>query len=273
MRLVSAVLLGLLALGAAGCDDDNTAPRDVTPPAAPRGVRSITGDGRVYLSWLGNTEPDLMAYAVYVADCATGSSCPYTRVGTTSGTTYTVNALVNGSTRYFAVAAIDRAGNESDLSYDTVFDTPRPEGFGASIANDVQTTDGAGWDFSAARAISSTNAAADMYFGYNGSVYQMFVPDFSTDIQDAGYATSLDAVDYSPDAGWSPTGSVELIPGHCYVVWTRDNHYAKFRVTGLSASAVTFDWAYQVDTGNRELRAVRPIAEGEPVARPKLWIR
>ncbi len=36
--------------------------------------------------------------------------------------------MTNGQTRFLAVSAIDRAGNESALSYDTVFDTPRPEG-------------------------------------------------------------------------------------------------------------------------------------------------
>jgi hypothetical protein len=48
-----------------------------------------------------------------------------------------------------------------------------------------------------------------------------------------------------------------LIPGHCYLVWTRDNHYAKFRVTGLSPTVVSFDWAYQTDPGNPELHARR----------------
>lgn len=272
MRLVPVAVIGLLAVLAAGCDDGPTSPRDVTPPAAPRGVRTVTGDGVAYLSWLANTEGDVTGYRVYVAPLSAGADGPYERVGSTSQTQFAVSPLVNGATVYLAVAAVDRAGNESALSYDTVFDTPRPEGAGATLANEQQTTLGAGWDFSAARAIQSTDVATDMYFGYNGSVYQMFVPDFSTDIQDAGYASTLDAVDYAPDAGWSPTGSVELIPGHCYVVWTRDNHYAKFRVTAISPTAVTFDWAYQVSTANRELAARRVVSE-ESGPRPQVWIR
>jgi hypothetical protein len=115
-----------------------------------------------------------------------------------------------------------------------------------------------------------------MFFGSNGSVYQMFVPDFQTDIQDAGYASTLDAVDFAPTTGWSPTGTVELIVGHCYIVWTRDDHYAKFRVTDLKPSStgspgrVTFDWAYQVDRGNRELRA-RKAKDGAWQPRPIAW--
>lgn len=100
----------------------------------------------------------------------------------------------------------------------------------------------------------------------------MFTPDVNTDIQDMGWTSNLDAIDFAPPAGWSPTGSVELIPGHAYVVWTRDNHYAKFRVTSLSASAVVFDWAYQTDPGNGELMVQRTTREGE-AGRPIAWLR
>lgn len=272
MRLARWLLAGLLALALAGCDDDTTAPRDVTPPAAPRGVRSVTGDTKVYLSWLANTEADVQGYGIYLGEPNATADGPYTRVGTTTGTTFTLNGMANGQTRFLAVSAIDRAGNESALSYDDVFDTPRPEGFGASIANDVQTTVGAGWDFSAGHVVASDAAAADMYYANNGSVAQMFMPWDGSDIQDAGYATSLDAVDYAPAAGWSPTFSVELIPGHCYVVRTADNHYAKFRVTSVSTNSVLFDWAYQVAVANRELGARPALAEGG-ARRPQVWIR
>jgi hypothetical protein len=247
-------LVGALVL--AGCDD-SVSPRDVSPPAAPRGFYSVTGDGKAYLHWLDNTESDLAGYRVYESPCATGPNCPYTFIGSTQGTTFTADGMVNGVTRHFAVAATDRAGNESDLSYQDVFDTPRPEGFDQTLANFVNTAAGSGWDFSIYAARDYDDPATDMFFGYNGSTYQMFVPDFATEIQDAGYASTLDAVDFAPNGGWSPTGTVELIVGHCYIVWTRDDHYAKFRVTQLSASQVRFDWAYQVDAGNPELVVAR----------------
>ena len=129
---------------------------------------------------------------------------------------------------------------------------------------------------SAAFQYAYNDTLADMYFGYNGTFYQMFVPDFQTDIQDAGYATTLDAVDWAPNSGWSPTGTVELIVGHCYVVWTRDNNYAKFRVTDLrpggsgTPARVTFDWAYQTAQGNPELKA-RKAKTGGWRPRPLAW--
>jgi hypothetical protein len=270
MRQAIPILMAA-ALGLTGCDETTTAPRDVTPPAAPRGLTSTTGDGQVTLRWLANTEGDVTGYRLYQAPCASGSSCPYDRVGATSATQFVVSGLGNGVTRFFAVAAVDRAGNESELSYEDIFDTPRPEG-ATTLTNFVNGTQFAGWDFSAFQRTTSTDAATDIYFGYNGSVFQMFTRDLVTDIQDAGYASSLDAVNWAPSSGWSPTGTVELILGHCYVVWTRDDHYAKFRVTELTPAYVSFDWAYQTDPGNPELHAKRPRAEGlEP--RPIAWLR
>lgn len=271
MRLAIPTLLALLVFGAAGCDERSTAPRDVTAPAAPRGFFSVTGDGEVSLSWLENTEADLAGYRLYMAPCASGSSCPYDRIGTTSATQFTATGLTNGVTRFYAVAAVDHAGNESALSYETVFDTPRPAG-SASLNNFVNGTAGAGWDFSGFTTRASTDPQTDIFFGYNGSVYQMFTPDVLTDIQDAGYASSLDAVDWAPSEGWSPTGTVELIPGHCYIVWTRDDHYAKFRVTSVSSSAVTYNWAYQTATGNPELKS-RPARAETATPRPIAWLR
>ncbi len=271
MRQAIPILVLLAALGLAGCNDTTTAPRDITPPAAPRGLFSVTGDGQARLQWLANTEADVAGYRLYQAPCATGTDCPFDRIGTTSATQFTVTGLANGLTRYFAVAAVDRAGNESQLTVEDVFDTPRPQGSG-TLNNFVNATAGAGWDFSAFSAKSSSDPTIDMFFGYNGSVHQMFTPDVNTDIQDAGYSSSLDAVDFAPNAGWSPTGTAELIPGHCYIVWTRDDHYAKFRVTGLSGALVSFDWAYQTAPGNPELHARRARSDS-PAPRAVAWIR
>ncbi len=275
MRFTSYLWLALLAVSLVGCNDDTVAPKDLTPPAAPRGLYSVTGDRSVTLRWLANTEGDVSGYRVYMSECENGGSCPYDREGSTTGTTFVVGDLANGGTRYFAIAAVDRAGNESALTYETIIDTPRPEGFGASLGNFLNSANGAGWDFSSAIPRSSNDNLTDVYFGYNGSVYQMFAKDvggYLTDIQDAGYASSLDAVDWAPNGGWSPSGTVELILDHCYIVWTRDNHYAKFRVRSLNPSQVVFDWAYQTDPGNPELAARRAVDE-DRAARPLTWIR
>lgn len=261
-------LFGLLALALllGGCDDDTVSSRDVTPPAAPRGFVSVTGDHSVRLSWLGNTEADVVGYRVYIADCPSGSSCPYTLLGSTYGTSYTVTGLANGVTRYFAVAAYDAAGNESALTYEDVFDTPRPAG--SLTMRSVQANPArAGWDLSAYAVVPASDALVDLVFSDDGLKYEMYAPFTDTDIQDAGWASTLDAVDFAPAAGWSPTGSVELVPGHCYVVWTRDSNFAKFRVTALSAGNVSLDWAYQLVPDNPELKVTRPPSDGDRIPR------
>lgn len=257
LRPMSGLLLAALLLP--GCYDDPTfGPRDVTPPAAPRGLYSVTGDGRVTLHWLANTEGDVAGYRVYMSPCATGGNCPYDPTGTTSGTVFTVPDLANGVTRYYAVAAFDASGNESDLSYENVFDTPRPAGTGAVLSALQDKPLLSGWDFSAYAVRAWDDPRTDMYFSSNPSFDEMLTPDPAlTSIQDMGFAPTFDAVDFAPPAGWSPTGTVELIVGHNYVVWTADDHFAKFRVTGLGGHVV-FDWAYQVAPGNGELRA-RPV--------------
>lgn len=250
------VMTSMLALAGliAGCND-STAPRDLIAPAAPRGMVTVTGDHVVYVSWLGNTESDLAGYRIYDAACADGDGCPYDPVGTTAATRFTVEGLTNGETRFFAVAAFDHAGNESALSKDLVFDTPRPEGFD-QVLNDATDQPGtSGWDFSARAVRAFDDPAVDVYYVRSNGVDRIVAPFVDTDIQDAGYATTLDAIDFAPTAGWSPTGAIELVLGHCYIVRTFDDHYAKLRLTSLAAGRAQFDWAYQIDPGNRELRA------------------
>ena len=281
MRKVIPILVAAVALGVAGCNDSSS-PRDVTPPAAPRGLFHVTGDGQVALSWLANTESDLAGYRVYESNCSSGPNCPYNRIGATAATEFTATGLTNGVTRYFAVSAVDASGNESDLSYEDTFDTPRPAG-STALNNFVNGLAGAGYDFSAFAKVSADDPSADIFYGNNGRIAQMFATvvvaapgdTIPNDIQDAGYASTLDAVDFSPvgpNAGWSPTGTVELIPGHCYIVWTWDDHYAKFRVTGINQGAVSLDWAYQTAAGNPELH-LQP--KHMPLNSPRriVWLR
>jgi len=278
------LLLPLMALGIllAGCSEKTTAP--VIPPAAPRGLFSVTGDGEVTLVWLANTETNVVAYRIYEGPCG-GVDCEYTRIAAIPAPAgaeyveYVVTGLTNGETRFFAVAAVNRGGAESDLSYDDVFDTPRPAGTGLALNNFMVYVTNVGYDFSAFARTSTIGPPADIFFGYyedtTGFIHQqIFVPDYDTDIQDAGWVSSLDAVDFAPDeeSGWSPSGTVEAIAGHAYVVWTRDNHFAKFRVTAVGPTQVTLDWAYQVDAGNRELKAKPATEEGATQRRPIVWL-
>lgn len=266
MRIVTPIVLAL-ALFVAGCTDE-TAPRDLVAPAAPRGVFSVTGDGTATLNWIANTESDLAGYRVYVSDCPNGPSCPYLHAGGTTSTWFQFNGLGNGVTQYFAVTAVDNAGNESALSKDIIQDTPRPAGRGLLLTEAGTAPATAGYDFSTFQVRPSDDLNTDMFYASSGGIALMVCPFADTDIQDAGFATTLDAVDYAPLAGWAASGTVELIPGHCYLVRVGSTtaNYAKFQVTGLAGGQVVLDWAYQVDANNRELRA-RPATDRAPRVR------
>jgi hypothetical protein len=248
----------LLMMGTFGCREDKCDTIDNIPPAPPIGVYSVTGDEEVSIYWWQNTERDLSGYNIYWKDVAAG---PYRFLADTDQNFFIDTGLQNGVTYYYIVTAFDRAGNES-LASEEIFDTPRPEGFGLTIYNVEKRNLGGNflnnsYDFSAQRRLDApATEDEDITFSYDGQIYLMYVPDFQTDIQDAGYIP-LEDVNWAPDKGWSPTGTVELIPGHSYIVWTRTNNFAKFQVSeelgDLNENFVVIDWAYQDAKGNPEL--------------------
>jgi hypothetical protein len=99
-------------------------------PAAPTGLTATGGDRRVSLDWADNTETDLAYYAVRRSTQPDTNSGTWTRLPgnyTQSAVTDTDTALVNGTTYYYYVTAIDTAGNVSARS-SVVSATPRGTG-------------------------------------------------------------------------------------------------------------------------------------------------
>ncbi len=235
------------------------------PPAEPRGLVSVTGDEAVYLYWYPNTEPDLAGYRVYSSFYEEG---PYEEIGTTRSAYFVDYDVVNGETYFYAVTAYDYAGLESDLSSDLVFDTPRPEGFSVRLFDYHHYAYDSGYDFSQYAVQAFDAISTDILFDVDPVSYVPYivVGNDNTDIQDFGYTESLDDIGYAPTEGWSLNGWVEAIAGHTYIVWTHDNHFAKFRISEWNTEYMFFDWAYQVDPGNRELRKE---AHGVPAFKKK----
>lgn len=258
-----------LAIGVAplmGCitaweEDDHHHYVDRTPPAPPVGVVSTTADHAVLLEWIPNREADLAGYRIYESDEPHG---PYVRIAYTSDAEIWIEGLDNGRTVYFSVSAVDVHGNESELNEAIIYDTPRPEGFGLRLYEaDGPNQSLSAFDFSREERVHWTSARADVFYDWSGGVPYLVVPDYATDIQDAGFL-HFDDVTWAPESGWSPSGVVEAIEGHVYVVWTRDDHYAKVRIVDITSNSILVDWGYQVDGGNPELR------QGSGGRRPRL---
>jgi fibronectin type 3 domain-containing protein len=94
------------------------------PPAPPQNVRATAGDRQIALYWNRNTEPDMNSYRIYggtspnpqtVVDSLPFSY--YDRGGNFNySTDVTITGLINGTTYYYRMTAVDNGGNESNFS-------------------------------------------------------------------------------------------------------------------------------------------------------------
>lgn len=253
------LLFGMISLASilflSGCDEFDEF--DSRPPSEPANIRTITGDNRVDIIWDENYESDVAGYNVYYSYSYDGK---YELIGSTEDNYFIDYDAKNGETYYYAVTAYDYNGNESDLSYDVVYDTPRPEGFNQAIFDFNISPNNSGYDFSNYLVVPYNGEDADFFFEiYNGTPYLDVWDD--SDIQDIGATNDIWDVDVAPTSGWVQKDSttdnfkyVEAIAGHTYVIWTWDNHFAKVRISNITNERIVFDWAYQLVEGNIELK-------------------
>ena len=236
------------------------------PPSAPRGIYAVNLDGEVEIRWYPNPEDDIEGYDIWALDTPYGN---YEYIGTVWVDEFedpnpyeyyfVYQAPSNGEQLYYAVSAFDEADNISDLSYEIVSATPRPEGLMVLAAK----PDSCGYDFSTLSSVPQycTNPSTDIMFDTMGGVNIFSVAIPRVDIQDYGFTDyefpyGLDAVNYAPIDGWSDAGSVEVIAGHCYMLRLGEadgNHYVKLWVSIVADGYVDLYWAYQTDPFNRDL--------------------
>jgi len=240
------------------------------PPFPPQGVSSITGDGYVVVNWLPNWESqlgekDLAGYIIYRSLQETENYGEIGRVGSDANS-FTDRTVKNGITYFYAVSAVDAAGNESELSVENVFDTPRPAGKNVTLQDYSIVPQASGFSFIHSDRIQLwDNNTTDIYFGVDTEVRVPYLYSDNNQIQDMGFTDNMDEISFAPQNGFT-TLFMEAIKGHTYVLLTSDGHYAKIRVSDVyiewageevRSASITFDWAYQLQTGNPELAPKR----------------
>ncbi|MDZ7765147.1 MAG: fibronectin type III domain-containing protein [Melioribacteraceae bacterium] len=263
VKLMMAALLAASLL-LTSCDEEYY--YDSTPPEPPTNVVTITGDNWVEVQWDHSRDRDVAGYNVYYNYTYDGR---YTLIGSTESDYFVDYDALNGETYFYAVAAYDYDGNESELSYDYVKDTPRPEGYNRAIFEYISYPEKSGYDFSDYSITPYNSEYADFFFEEYNGVYYINVW-WDTDLQDMGATYDIYDVTEAPVNGWIPLHEdenvkyTEAIPGHTYVIWTYDDHYAKVRINSIQGNMMVFDWAYQTVNGERELkRGNRPERNGE----------
>ena len=135
-KLLKHLAFALLLLVLAACSQQPTpepGTPDPSPPATPTGLNAVAGNAQVALSWTANSEADLAYYLVFQGT-ARGDLLDVAEVpkGTES---YVASDLANGVPHYFALRAVNVAGQRSQLSEDATA-TPSADAASTCIFND-----------------------------------------------------------------------------------------------------------------------------------------
>lgn len=248
---------------------------------APATVVSVSLDRAVQLSWSPNarqSDPTMFDYyrvysTVYDLDANECEGDLWVLEGTTVSEDFLATGLTNGSPRCFAASTVSRDGHES-LWTTPRADTPRYDSrnFLMFAAQHTLASSGFRFHFPSTGALGSILAGdrTDIDFKLerrsDGSVW---ITPVRSGTRLALYSTSpvedLTSIDIAPSRDRFSTGAIEAVPGYAYVVETTLSdglHYGALRVTHTTANYMIFDWAYQSDPGNPELRVGMRVVTG-----------
>ena len=285
--IVLTAVLGVLMM-VAGCEETvtkiETVERSELNP--PLGLRSITGDSQVTLRWYSsNYEDDFGGYLVYQATGDREQLAPETMpsgfavvetllvFGGSPPTVHTVLGLDNGTTYSFALTTIDDLVSKESFPSNIVTDTPRPFGTATIYQQEAEPTQQAGFDFSEGLTVPYMDGDCDIFLDVytvaDNLHYSLTSPDQAdgslrtTEIQDMGYTESFDDISISPDQGWDPDYSVDVLnmENHTFALKTEDNNYVKLRVLstgtdGVNQVWVRFEYGYQTVPGEPNFKSL-----------------
>ncbi|MEJ7810842.1 MAG: hypothetical protein WKG32_10580 [Gemmatimonadaceae bacterium] len=243
--------------------------------AAPTALTSVSLDRAVQLSWAANAREGHASvfsyYRVYSTpydlDKDLCDDVNWALEGSTVSEDFLVTGIANGAPRCFATSAVSVDGHESAWARPRA-DTPRYDARNSVVFATDATMSQSGFRFflpsSATFGTVLPGDRNDLDFRVerraDGSLWLKPVrAGARVALYGTKIVTDLTSVDVAPETGFS-TGAIEALPGYAYVFETLASdglHYGALRVTHVTRDYVVFDWAYQSDPGNPELKRVR----------------
>jgi hypothetical protein len=253
-------------------------------------IESTSLNGAVHLAWSDNpfqNEPEgFKHYRVYttgfsIDDGLCGAS--WTLEGTTVSPEFLASALTNGVPRCFAVSAVSVEGWEGLWTDPPTADTPRPDarnvlvtrlGYNVALSGFRFFLDANGNGVADATelGIVTRGDVSDIDFrivgdGAGGMIIEPVRPGTEVALYSTDPSDDLTAIDVAPVTGYSDL-PITAEPGFGYVFqMSNGDGFARFGamwVTHVGQDYIIFDWSYQTDPGNPELRihGGRPTFDG-----------
>ena len=159
------------------------------PPSAPTGLAATPDDSQVSLDWNDNIESDLDGYNVYRS---TTSGSGYTKINAAlvTASDYVDTTVVNGTTYYYVVTAVDQGSNESGHSNE-VSATPSSqqivyvENITMGLIPTGKNTKGTA-DVQISVYQANATVVGDWYLGNTGTTADKLLESGATALTDAG---------------------------------------------------------------------------------------
>lgn len=245
----------------------------------PATLSSVSLNGAIHLEWADNAflqAPQRFRwYRVYSTgyDLDRGlCGAEWLLEGATVAPEFLAGALTNGVPRCFGVSAISREGYES-LWSPLRQDTPRPDARNVLVFAFDEEAARSGFRFWQDANGDGRAQAAELGLVADGGrndidfwVYRdpsdstlWIVPEFagtSVRLYSGAPVADLTSIDFAPAGGYS-RNMIQAVPGFGYVfqiVERQTLRYGALRMTHVGRDYLIFDWSFQTDPGNPELR-------------------
>lgn len=277
---VSAVNVDTGAETASDFSIDVDVPQPVPPPV-PDAPEAMGLDGAIYLRWgaAATTADDFSFYRVYLSD-----GDDVFLLGETDSQGFLDERTLNGSTYTYFLTSVDTQGHESAGSV-VASGTPRPDYHGEWVYAYSDVPGSSGFRFTDDESVIPVvdGDSPTRHFRLEVDVDGWWlVPGPEGEVHPTGVATTAlkcgpgaDAdcahMDVAPSSGYT-TGAVGLTPQTTYAMRVVGDdgaiHYGAVRADLLGydqdgSAIMIFDWAYQLQAGNRSLMPGNGVAPGD----------